>query len=222
MPRCSACRPSSARRSRRCRLRCRIWSSIKSSSTTGGPWWQRLSALTAETAFARTGDSRPAATKPFLIGIAWQGNPSHPMDRWRSFPLASFAPLAALPGVRLISLQTTDGLDQLKAADRPFPVIELPGRRGRDFMETAAIMTHLDLVITPDTAVAHLAGAWACESGSALCHRRMALAGRPRREPVVSHHATLPADHPRLLGRRVRAHESRAGTPARRTSGFPA
>jgi hypothetical protein len=37
-------------------------------------------------------------------------------------------------------------------------VIDLPGRRGRDFMETAAIMSHLDLVITPDTAVAHLAG----------------------------------------------------------------
>jgi hypothetical protein len=37
-------------------------------------------------------------------------------------------------------------------------VVELPGRRRRDFMETAAIMMHLDLVITPDTAVAHLAG----------------------------------------------------------------
>ena len=98
-------------------------------------------------------------SKPFVIGIAWQGNPSHVMDRWRSFPLASFAPLAALPGVRLVNLQTTHGLDQLKAADRPFPVLDLPGRRGRDFMETAAIMTHLDLVITADTAVAHLAGA---------------------------------------------------------------
>jgi hypothetical protein len=38
------------------------------------------------------------------------------------------------------------------------PIIELSGRRKRDFAETAAIMTHLDLVITPDTAVAHLAG----------------------------------------------------------------
>ena len=39
-----------------------------------------------------------------------------------------------------------------------FRLIELPGRRGRDFMETAAIMTHLDLIIAPDSAVAHLAG----------------------------------------------------------------
>ena len=65
------------------------------------------------------------------------------MDRWRSFPLASFAPLARLPGVRLVSLQIGDGVDQLNAADRPFPVIDLPNRTGRDFMETAAILTSL-------------------------------------------------------------------------------
>ena len=96
--------------------------------------------------------------KPFLIGIAWQGSPGHSDDRWRSFRLAHLAPLAELPGVRLISLQTNHGLDQLETAGGPMRVVELSGRRGRDFMETAAIMTHLDLVITPDTAVAHLAG----------------------------------------------------------------
>ena len=99
---------------------------------------------------------RPA--RPFLIGIAWQGNPENPVDRWRSIPLASFAPLAELPGVRLISLQANHGLDQIEAAKRVFRLIELPGRRGRDFMETAAIMTHLDLIIAPDSAVVHLAG----------------------------------------------------------------
>jgi Flp pilus assembly protein TadD len=108
-------------------------------------------------------------SRPLLIGIAWQGNPSHPMDHWRSFPLACFAPLAALPGVRLISLQTTHGLDQLGAANLPFPILDLPGRRGRDFMESAAIMTHLDLVITPDTAVAHLAGALGLRVWTGLC-----------------------------------------------------
>ncbi len=99
-----------------------------------------------------------ATAKPFLIGVAWQGNPEQRGDRWRSIPLASFEPLARVPGVKLISLQTTHGLDQLKSPDRTFPVIELTGRRGRDFSETAAIMSQLDLVITPDTAVAHLAG----------------------------------------------------------------
>ena len=72
--------------------------------------------------------------------------------------MAQFAPLAELPGVRLISLQTDDGLDQIAPLAGRLPIIELSGRRGRDFAETAAIMTHLDLVITPDTAVAHLAG----------------------------------------------------------------
>ena len=114
-------------------------------------------ALRAST--SEPGLSRP--TRPFLIGIAWQGNPARRMDHWRSFPLAQFAPLAELPGVRLISLQTDHGLDQLDALNGRFPIIVLTGRRGRDFMETAAIMTHLDLVITPDTAVAHLAGALA-------------------------------------------------------------
>jgi ADP-heptose:LPS heptosyltransferase len=93
-----------------------------------------------------------------LIGIVWQGNPGHSDDRWRSFRLAHLAPLAELPGVHLISLQTNHGLDQLEEDGPPLRVVELPGRRGRDFMETAAIMTHLDLVITPDTALAHLAG----------------------------------------------------------------
>jgi tetratricopeptide (TPR) repeat protein len=99
-----------------------------------------------------------ATAKPLLIGIAWQGNPEQRGDRWRSIPLTAFKPLANVPGVKLISLQTTHGLDQLKSPDRTFPVIELTGRRGRDFSESAAIMRQLDLVITPDTAVAHLAG----------------------------------------------------------------
>jgi Flp pilus assembly protein TadD len=107
--------------------------------------------------------------KPFRIGIAWQGNPAHSNDRWRSFRLANFAPIAKLPGIRLISLQIDHGLDQLTAADRQFPVIELPNRRCQDFMETAAIMTHLDLMITPDTALAHLAGALGLRVWAALC-----------------------------------------------------
>ena len=111
-----------------------------------------------ERAAALDPTQRIRTTKPFLIGIAWQGNPGHSDDRWRSFRLAHLGPLAELPGVHLISLQTKHGLDQLEEDGPPLRVVELPGRRGRDFMETAAIMTHLDLVITPDTALAHLAG----------------------------------------------------------------
>jgi hypothetical protein len=103
-------------------------------------------------------DSAGRGARPFLIGVAWQGNPSHRLDRWRSFPLTQLAPLAALPGVRLISLQAVDGLDQLRAPDLPFPVLELENGRPRDFLDTAALISLLDLVITPDTSVAHLAG----------------------------------------------------------------
>jgi Flp pilus assembly protein TadD len=96
--------------------------------------------------------------RPFLVGIAWQGRPEHAADHWRSFPLAQFAPLAEQPEARLISLQVGHGADQIAALGGRFPVLELPGRRGRDFSETAAIVSQLDLVIAPDSAVAHLAG----------------------------------------------------------------
>jgi Flp pilus assembly protein TadD len=101
----------------------------------------------------------PAATaRPFLIGIAWQGNPAHSADHWRSIPLSHFARLAELPGVRLVSLQTEHGLDQLQACSGRFRVTELNGPRRDDFTATAAIVSQLDLVIAPDTAVVHLAG----------------------------------------------------------------
>ena len=116
----------------------------------------RIDSETDGTPAGGPGFAQPA--RSFLIGIAWQGNPARRMDHWRSFPLAAFAPLAAVPGVRLISLQTHHGLDQVHTLPGGFPITVLTGRRGRDFMETAAIMSHLDLVITPDTAVAHLAG----------------------------------------------------------------
>jgi hypothetical protein len=47
------------------------------------------------------------------VGVVWQGNPKHGWDRWRSFPLAALAPLAAVPGVQLVSLQKGAGVEQL-------------------------------------------------------------------------------------------------------------
>jgi tetratricopeptide (TPR) repeat protein len=101
-------------------------------------------------------------TQGFKVGIAWQGNPDKRIDVGRSAPLAAFAPLAAIPGVRLISLQTHNGLDQI--AEVPFGgKIEQLGEdfdQGPDgFLDTAAVMEHLDLVITVDTSLGHLAGA---------------------------------------------------------------
>ena len=97
----------------------------------------------------------------FRIGINWQGFPGRFEDKGRSLPLAAFAPLAAVPGVRLISLQKNEGERQIAAAG--FAVETLDGLdTGPDgFLDTAAVMETLDLIVTSDTSIAHLAGALA-------------------------------------------------------------
>jgi tetratricopeptide (TPR) repeat protein len=112
---------------------------------------------------------RLAGDVPLRVGIGWQGNPAFPDDRLRSIPLAQFAPLAAIDGVRLIGLQKGAGIEQL--ADAKFTVEDL-GReldeRDGAFVDTAAVIANLDLVITSDTALAHLAGALAAKVWVAL------------------------------------------------------
>jgi tetratricopeptide (TPR) repeat protein len=98
----------------------------------------------------------------FKIGIAWQGNPGHAGDRRRSVPLRYFECLAHLDGVRLISLQKGPGTEQLPQGignpSQAFSVLNLHDRL-ETFADTAAVMMNLDLIVTVDTAVAHLAGA---------------------------------------------------------------
>jgi tetratricopeptide (TPR) repeat protein len=98
-------------------------------------------------------------THGLRIGVAWQGNSGRTEDRGRSIPLREFAPLAAVPGVRLISLQKNDDTQQFQDA----PAVETLGPDfdfGPDgFLDTAAAMMCLDLVIASDTSIAHLAGA---------------------------------------------------------------
>ena len=95
-----------------------------------------------------------------LVGIVWQGNPAHTNDRNRSFRLEQFSRLAALPGVELISLQKGTGVDQLAELSTAGAIHTLgPDYDGGDFLDTAAVIKGLDLVIGADTAVVHLAGA---------------------------------------------------------------
>jgi tetratricopeptide (TPR) repeat protein len=100
----------------------------------------------------------------FKIGVVWQGNSDPEADRARSMPLTALAPLAGIAGVRLISLQKGFGEEQLSHLT-PTMRVETLGANfdaGDDaFVDTAAAMTCLDLIITCDTSVAHLAGALA-------------------------------------------------------------
>jgi tetratricopeptide (TPR) repeat protein len=95
----------------------------------------------------------------FRIGIAWQGR-SGKIDEGRSMALREFAALAAVPGMRLISLQKGFGSEQVAYAGF---AVETPGTdfdSGPDaFLDSAAVMQNLDLVVTSDTVLAHLAGA---------------------------------------------------------------
>lgn len=98
----------------------------------------------------------------FKVGIAWQGNPDVFGDEYRSAPVAQFEPLAQCPGVTLISLQKGHGVEQLAPLADRLGIVDLGSQLdlGPDaFVDTAAVMVHLDLVITTDTAIAHLAGA---------------------------------------------------------------
>ena len=98
----------------------------------------------------------------YKVAIAWQGSPKYAGDRQRSIPLRCFVPLAGIPGVQLVSLQKGVGTEQLGPSARDFLPLDL-GRQidedGQAFADSAAVIHLVDLVITSDTALAHLAGA---------------------------------------------------------------
>ncbi|MBS0364471.1 MAG: tetratricopeptide repeat protein [Proteobacteria bacterium] len=99
------------------------------------------------------------------VGIAWQGNLQVEKLVWargRSIPLAALEPLARLRGVSLVSLQKGPGLEQLRQVPFADRIVDLSSEldSGADaFLDTAAVMAGLDLVVSSDTAIAHLAGA---------------------------------------------------------------
>jgi Tfp pilus assembly protein PilF len=94
----------------------------------------------------------------FKIGVVWQGNPDYRQDRERSFRLAQLEGIARIPGVQLLSFQRVFGVEQLREVEGRFSVLDVGGKTS-DFMDIAAALQSLDLVIAPDTSIAHLAGA---------------------------------------------------------------
>ncbi len=121
----------------------------------------RLDTVPATLPYLRPEPALLAAWAPRLpsaglrVGVVWKGNPRFENDAERSLPhLATLAPLAAVAGISFISLQKGAGEDETA----PWVATSL-GAQIQDFADTAAIVVQLDLLISVDTAVAHLAGA---------------------------------------------------------------
>ncbi len=125
----------------------------------------RLDSIPGEVPYLQAPSSRIAKWASLLpgnglrVGLVWKGNPLFENDADRSLPsLDVLAPLGAIAGVNLISLQK--GAGEAEAAQPPggMHLIDL-GSRLEDFADTAAVVTSLDLVVCVDTAIAHLTGA---------------------------------------------------------------
>ncbi|GAB5404463.1 MAG: tetratricopeptide repeat protein [Aureliella sp.] len=104
---------------------------------------------------------RVKALPGLKVGIAWQGNPDFKQDKLRSIPLSFFAPLVEMDGVSAVSLQKGFGTEQIEDLPCKSSLVSFEGVDEQEgaFMDTAAILGHLDLFITSDSAIAHLAGA---------------------------------------------------------------
>lgn len=104
-------------------------------------------------------DERLTSTRGLKVGLVWAGRPQHRADRKRSIPLAALKPLS-IKGVTLFSVQvgpTAAVWGSASGPDVPLPIIDLAPDL-HDFADTAALLGELDLLITVDTAAAHLAG----------------------------------------------------------------
>jgi tetratricopeptide (TPR) repeat protein len=102
------------------------------------------------------------ATDSFKIGIAWQGNPTYEEDHHRSIPLQFYEPLFQIPGIHWYSLQKFHGQEQLQnitVSNRPEDIASRLDTNNQAFEDTACVITQLDLIISSDTSIVHLAGA---------------------------------------------------------------
>ncbi len=117
-----------------------------------GPWLRADPSLAAALA-----DDLGARRSRLRAGLAWAGHPGHANDRRRSIPLAALAPLLARDDVDWYSLQRVDGEDQIASVPDARRLVLHDARS--DFDRKAALIANLDLVVSVDTSIAHLAGA---------------------------------------------------------------
>jgi hypothetical protein len=122
--------------------------------------------LSADSIAVERWRTRLANDPRFKVGIVWAGRPGHQRDTDRSMHLRNLTPLASVPNVNFICLQKGDAARAQMAECAEFPLTDFTGDLAT-FADTAAMITHLDLVISVDTSVAHVAGAigrplWIC------------------------------------------------------------
>jgi tetratricopeptide (TPR) repeat protein len=119
--------------------------------------WQNELRQVARRHEPRAARRKPAGC-PLHIGIAWQSDPKHPGFHLKSFPLTCLQALARLENVHLVSLQVGPGIKHI--AHVCFPVTDLGSRFDPNSLDDlAGALMNMDLVVTVDTAVAHLSGA---------------------------------------------------------------
>jgi tetratricopeptide (TPR) repeat protein len=122
-----------------------------------------LASVSCEIPYINVDDARIASWRQriagdgFKVGLVWSGNPKHDRDAYRSAPVSVLGPMLEVEGMRWYSLQK-DPRPADRAAMNDLPIVDVAGALG-DFLDTAAAIECLDLVVTVDTAVAHLAGA---------------------------------------------------------------
>lgn len=150
------------------------------------------------------------------VGLVWAGKPTHKNNRNRSISLETMLPLLELPNHRFIGLQKGDGADQPKVLGADALVINI-GERMRDFADTAAILSQLDLLISVDTSVVHLAGAlgvpaWALIPYSPDWRWLYGRDDTPWYESVRLFRQKTPRDWPEVVAR-VRAELENSSAP---------
>jgi tetratricopeptide (TPR) repeat protein len=122
---------------------------LTAEATSVERWRQRLDAMKADDAYNK---------RKKRVGLVWAGNPAFRLDRYRSISLSRLRPVLELPEINWFSLQMGRAQDEAAALSADIGM-QMLGPEIGSFDDTLAIFQSLDLVITVDTAVAHLAGA---------------------------------------------------------------
>jgi Flp pilus assembly protein TadD len=136
-----------------------------------------LDPLTSTVPYLHANPLRVEYWKPLLrtdtavnVGFAWQGNPSHRDDHHRSISVSELSSILQIEEARFFSLQKRHGHTELDAMPTELNVVNLSGVLDDDgaFVDTAAVMRCMDIVLTVDTSIAHLAGGLGVETWTML------------------------------------------------------